>query len=423
MPNELISNENPEPSESLPAPSQLSLIKISSTEVAEVIRPEANLEKWQSFIFPHPKAAGLADERVHSYDVKLPDERDVKASISVNPANGKTSTTSRSYDVYLAIVAIWDDRGLPEEPFLTSIREILKMMTVPLNGKWFRIVEEELERLYTTTFKWRFAFHGDKKHESVAHQQILETYDYTSFQDRADQSDKFDRVLRIRLDAKLRNNHRNKRTNPILWSERKSITSSIAKVLYGRLDTFLYRRGTYERRAERLVDDLFLTKSRYKYVSQRKILLEKLKQQLDGRWLSTQRRLKISIQETSDQKDLKLVCKSINVKEISVHNNLPVVNKNKDHIKYLVDLIIEGVGGDRENYRLYEVFSTYYSEQMIRRALGEYKESSEYLKSQDELSRKKHFTVTMHRIAHDVGRSWIKNCKDDCKYRKKNSLI
>ncbi len=135
------------------------MFQISETEVAEVIRPETNLEKWQSFIFPHPKASGLDGERTHSYDVKLPDGRDVEASISVNPANGRKSTTSRSYDVYLAIVAIWDERGLPEEPFFTSIREILTMMKVPKKGKWYAIVEDELERLYTTTFKWRFAFH------------------------------------------------------------------------------------------------------------------------------------------------------------------------------------------------------------------------------------------------------------------------
>lgn len=423
MSQEIIDLDEQLPETELPAPSQLSLIQISPNEVGEIIRPETNLEKWQSFIFPHPKADGLNDERVHVYDVSLTDGRKVEASISVNPANGRKSTTSRSYDVYLAIIAIWDERGLPEDPFMTSIREIVKMMKVPMNGKWYGFVEEELERLYTTTFKWRFAFHGEKKHESVAHQQVLETYDYTTFQDRADQSDKFDRVLRIRLDEKLRRNHRSKRTNPILWSERKKLTSSIAKVLYGRLDTFLYRRRIYERRAENIVDDLMLTKSRYKYLSQRKQLLEKLKSQLDGRRLSTLRKLKISIETTSDEKDVKLICKSINTKPISVHNNLPVVNNNKEHIKHLIDEIDAVVGGKEENYKLYEIFATYYSEQMIRRALGEYKESAEYMKSQQRLSRMKHFTVAMHRIAHDVGRSWIKPCGDACRHRKKNRLL
>ena len=166
-----------------------------------------------------------------------------------------------------------------------------------------------------------------------------------------------------------------------------------------------------------------LTKSRYKYLSQRKQLLEKLKKQLDGRHLSTLRKLKISIEETSDKKDIKLVCKSINTKTITVHNNLPIVNKNKDHIKYLVEQIDAVVGGKEENYKLYEVFAKYYSDSMISRALGEYKESAEYLKSQQRSSRMKHFTVTMHRIAHDVGRSWIKPCGEDCKYRKKNRLL
>ncbi len=173
---------------------------------------------------------------------------------------------------------------------------------------------------------------------------MLDTYDYTSFQDRADQSDKFDRVLKIRLDEKLRRNHRNKRTNPILWSERKKITSPIAKVLYGRLDTFLFRNSVYERRAEHLVEDLFLTKSRYQYISQRRPLLDGLCKQLEGRYLSSGRKLSVSIQDTSDGKDIKLVCKAGEKKKTSAHRKLPVVNQDKEHVRYLVDLICSEVG-------------------------------------------------------------------------------
>lgn len=423
MNDELILVDSEEKEEYLPAPSQLSLIKISKDEVAEVIRPEANLEKFQSFLFPHPKAKNLEEKRSFTFDVKLPDGRDVEASVTVTPAKGDSSTTSRSYDVYLALLAIWDERGLPEEPFQTSIREIIKSMKIPMKGDSYGVVEKELDRLFSTTFKWRFSYQDEDKFQSVSNQNILDVYDYTTFQDRADQSDKFDKVLVIRLSQRIRENHRRKRTNPILWSERKKITSPIAKILYSRLDTFLFKRTTYERRALHLVDDLFVTKDRYKYLSQRKVWLEKLQSQLDGRWLSTQRKLQVTIEPTSDGKDVKLVCRSRNVKEIVAYNNLPIVNKNKAHISHLIDLIDETVGGKDENYKLYEVFSQYYSEQMILRALGEYKENLAYLKGKDTGAKRKLFTVTMHRIAHETGRGWIKKCSDNCKYRKSNRFL
>jgi len=423
MANELIISQEGDQEVHLPAPSQLSLIKISQDEVAEVIRPEANFEKFQSFLFPHPKASQLSAVRHLTFDVTLPDGREVEASVTVTPATDDKATTSRSYDVYLALLAIWDERGLPEQPFQTSLREIIIMMKIPLKGANYKAIEGELQRLYSTTFKWRFSYQDEDKFQSVSNQQILDTYDYTSFQDRANQANKYDKVLTLRLSGRIRDNHRRKRTNPLLWSERKKITAPVVKILYSRLDTFLYKRSTYERRALALIDDLYLTKSRYKYLSQRRILLDKFAKQLDGRWLSTQRRLKVSVETTADEEDVKLVCKSISVKEVKPHNNLPQVHRNAAHIEYLIEGIDEVVGGKSENYKLYQAFAKYYSEQMIRRALGMYKEDRNYLQGKSPGKKRAHFTVLMHRVAHESGRSWIKDCGKDCKHRPENRLL
>lgn len=404
-------------------PKQLSLIKLSNDELVEIIRPEANLEKWQSFIFPHPKANGLLTERIHSFPITLPDDRRVDAEIVVNPAQGKKSTTSRSYDVYLAIVAIWDEKGLPSEPFRTSLREIIKMMGVPANGKWYEIIIQELETLYTTTISWKMSYTGTQKYESRKLQQVLDTFEYVSFQDRADQSDKYEQVCILRLDQKIRENHIKSNTNPILWSERKSITSSVAKVLYSRLDTFLYNQDIYERTGLNLVKDLMLTPSRYKYKSQRLILLEMLKKQLHGRMLSRLSVLNVQIKETVDGTDYKLLARAGASKALPARNNLPVLNTNKEYISHIVDMIDDAVGGKDLNLKLYRLYAKHYSENHIRRAIGEFKEATPYLSDKDANSKQKHFTVIMHRLAHKLKRSWIVPCKSDCKYMEQNSLI
>ena len=58
-----------------------------------------------------------------------------------------------------------------------------------------------------------------------------------------------------------------------------------------------------------------------------------------------------------------------------------------------------------------------YSDTLIFRALGEYKE---LVKNNPDISKKKnYFTTTMHLIAHKMGYEWIKTCSTSCKYRKK----
>ena len=360
-----ISEDKDEPSNS----SQLSLLKLSDDEIVEFIRPEANLEKWQSFIFPHPKAKGLDKERTLEFPISLPDGRQVHGKITVNPAQGRKSTTSRSYDVYLALVAIWDSHDLPDEPFSTSVREIVRIMGVPENGKWYKVVSEELETLYVTTNSWIMSYSGKTKQETAKLQNVLEVYEYVSLHERADQTDKFDKVCLIRLDWRIRQNHKRNNTNPILWSVRKSIRSSIARVYYSKVDTQLYNRIEYVRTGRNLVTDLMLSPNGYEYLSQRLILVEKLKEQLDGKTLSCLKTLHMSIENTVDGTDIKLIARRGNSKAPLPYNNLPILNQDDDYLSYMVDTIVSVVGGGDSNKKFYRRLAIHYSKNHILRAL------------------------------------------------------
>lgn len=86
--------------------------------------------------------------------------------------------------------------------------------------------------------------------------------------------------------------------------------------------------------------------------------------------------MRITIKETADGKDMKCCFRSEKSKDSKTKSitHLKVKNTNIRLRQYLVDRIIQVVGGEKENRGLYELFALYYSENAINRALGEFKE-------------------------------------------------
>ena len=101
----------------------------------EIIRPEQNLEKWSDFIFPHTKTKNLNAPRTKQWEVELPDGEMGVASIIVEPSTAHDGYTSKTYDVYLALINIWELNGKPNTPFNVSMTEILKTLELAVNGK------------------------------------------------------------------------------------------------------------------------------------------------------------------------------------------------------------------------------------------------------------------------------------------------
>jgi hypothetical protein len=404
-------------------PSQVSLLTLSDDEVVEIIRPEANLEKWQAFIFPHPKAQNLTEERVMKYPVELPDGRNVEAQIKITPAVGHRCATSSSYDVYLAILSIWDNRGMPDEPFFTSLREIILAMGLSDTGKNYSRVLKEIEVLYHTNISWVFSFSGKDKHESGRNRRILTVFDYETISERADLTTKTDQVLKLQLHDSIRANHRRSNTKPIIWTERKKLTSSVAKTFLSTIDPILYHRERYERTGKGLVEDMLLTPGRYKYKSQRLGVLKRIQEQVDGALLSCLHTVNINISLTADETDYKIIATRGDSRKRAEIKGLPVYPRSKAEQDHLLEKIVTAVGTSDFNNKTYRRCVMHYSTNHIDRAIGEFKEAKEHLVGKDAVEKQKYFTAIMHRIAHDLGLEWFKDCGDVCKYRKQNRLL
>jgi hypothetical protein len=310
------------------------LVLLSDQQKVEILRPELNIEKHSSFLFPQPKTKWLDDVRVMRWTKKLGDGTEYDGEIKVEPSKTLGCCTVRTRSVYLAITEIFYQQGMPDWAFTTSIHAITKAMWVPANGKWYEIIDEELNKMYKTTITWTLSFDiGEVHPKSVNNQQILSVYDYVSMSQRIDQTTKFEKLCRIDFDPEIKENLKKQRTAPLNLTTRKSITSSIQKVLYDMVDIFLtsqHHTGIFERRALWLIDDLNISPARYEYMSRRKTLLMWFKEGLDGKLLSNLKKLKVSVLLTADEKDWKCRFQAINTENVKPKWITHMTPKNTD---------------------------------------------------------------------------------------------
>jgi hypothetical protein len=388
---------------------------ISESDLQEIIRPEQNLEKWSDFLFPHPKTPGLNQPRGKEWEITLPNQEIAVASIRVEPSTAHNGYTTRTYDVYLALVRIWEQRGKPIEPFNTSMAEVCKVLELSTNGKNLKIIEDEGNRLLKTNISWTLAYKIDKDLHTVKNQQILDTFDYSSMSERFDRSNKFEKTCSVKFHRKILENLLINNTIPVNFTARKSITSPISKVLYSKVDKILYSsKRPYSRTIINLVDDLNLTQGRYKYMSQRKMLAEKLQSSLDGKLLSNMSKLVVTISLTSKEDDWKCIfTSSQSIKKLSAAKYSPkITNTDPSIIENIVYQIGLNVGHEKENSGLYKKFARHYSLNLIMRAIGEFKETIQH---EGVSNRPALFTAIIHRLVHELNFEWIKDCHNESK--------
>ena len=342
--------------------------------------------------------------------------------IKVEPSKTLECYTVRTRSVYLAVIELFYEQGMPDWPFTTSIHAITKAMWVPINGQWYKIIDEELNKMYKTTITWTLSFDiGEVHPKSVNNQQILSVYDYVSMNQRIDKTTKFEKLCRIDFDPEIKENLKKQRTAPLNLSTRKSITSSIQKVLYDMVDIYLTsqnHRGIFERRATWLIGDLNISPARYEYISRRKTLLMGFKEGLDGKLLSNLKKLSVTVLLTADGEDWKCRFQAINTDNVKPKWITHMTPKNTDPsvIESLVYKMSAVVSITDKNRKLYRLYATYYSENLIDRAIGEFKERKHQWSIRSQWAM---FTVTLHRIAHSLKYEWIKPCKPSCQYRLK----
>ncbi len=366
---------------------------LESDEITDkLVRPELNTSKFADFIFPPSHANNLYKSRSKEWNITLPDGTEGKASLKVSPPEGIKSPTHQTYKILLALFDLWHEKRSADGALICSLRDICSRLHIKMTGKAAQAIVKELDVIRGAYLSWRFSFINDRgEGQSLRPMNILEDFQYDEWTPNAE---KFKSRVYIKFNKNIQRNLEANKTKPINLSVLRAIKGEIASVLYTRLDIILSTRDRYERSTKGVFSDLQLDSEKYRYPSRRKAKLIPIMNELDGKRLSTGHVLSLSLEKTVDHKDWKLVCTrgSMLMNRKTARSILPV--NEPDLAEYLAEEI-GAVVGDLETHRqLYTTLARFYSQTLIYRAIGEYKEAT----TADVRYPRRFFTTIVHRL-------------------------
>jgi len=385
-------------------------------KVLRTVRPDLNIEKHADFIFAPAHSRNLHKPRSRTWIETLPDGRKVKATIHLEPFQGKIPTT-KTRKVFLALQRLWEDKGWNDrEETLFSIHEVSDTIGLKWAGKkTVREIRNELRQLNGTTTIWQHSFVSESGERTSLEQpfRILENYKLFTKEAR-DPNQLYLALSSFRFHEEIRNNLKANHTKPTNLIA-LTIKGEIASVLYARLDIIMADKTHYERLTEGLFNDLYLEGDKYRYPSARKQNLEKAIKELEGISISTGV-IHLTIERAKETKDWKLVVRKApfpnEAKKVHIPEHVGPANP-PEAVQFLANDIAETIGQEEINHPLYIRLCKTYTADILYQALSEWKADG----GVEARNPRGYFMAILHRIAHQRGKLWLnKECSSPCKY-------
>ena len=219
-------------------------------------------------------------------------------------------------------------------------------------------------------------------------------------------------------------NLKNEKTNPKNLSSILEIDTEIGQILYRYIDTKIYGKNVFEKASAALFHDLFGNDNvkSYRWKSSRKRVLKRHIDHIKNSVLSSGKLLCVFLLETSDKKDVKIVCKTVSPDSDSLpsgnrKHKLVVTDKSSVDIDGLALAMQDVVGVDDPNWVSWtKRLAKSYSANLIYRVNSEFNEAVRNGHNKIE-HRDKFFTSLFHSTVHKTGGEWIGRCDKHCRKR------
>lgn len=398
---------------------------IDAFQIQEIIRPDINIAKWAGVLFASPWSKNLTNSKKFTWKAVVEDEP-VEAFLLIRPVNGQKRPTTTTYKHLLGMVQLWEKRGRPEDGVIEfSAREYCEVMEKKWQGSGTaKTIKEQLDIMRYSAITWAYSFSSKKNEYDSYHSGMTLLSDHTYLERKyAKKSNRFDSLHRAKIDARMINNMLTGNTKPVNYRTLISIKNGSAEAVYTIVDIILSSgKNKWERKLRNLfIDDLSLG-DRYEKKGHRLSKAKEIHPYLDNKNLSNGGVLKVSIEETVDGTDYKLVCthkKSIK----HIHKNRKI-NLNKEEIEATSDEIIiniESIGSidKRSAHKTIKNLLHYYDKNMLLLCASRLKVEYKGIVKQSVI---KTFMYVVHCEAHNRGLEWIKDCGKDCTYRPENKV-
>jgi hypothetical protein len=391
--------------------------KSDADKLFDILRPELNISRHADLIFAPSHAKNLNKPVSRTWVETLADGTKVKASIMVEPYNGKRPTT-KTKKIFYALQSIYERKGLDhDERTVCSLREIAKASRIKWQGKSTarEIRREGLQlRLTPLHFKQSFQLPNGERITLEEPINILDSFRITT-RDNRKSNEFFISIGSFRYNEYIRNNLKANRTKPINYDVIFQIKGELASVVYAHLDVVLSDKSIYMITTKKLFENLhFEGEKEYRYPSGRKRKLERVVKELNGKQISTGV-LTLRIEKTMSGKDYKLVAtktSSITHARRSIPEHVEPANPPEARPLLMQD-IKNGIPYHRNDRdRLFERIIDCYDAELIYRALSENRTDGRHAKHPV-----RYFLAILHRLAHSRGQLWLwKRCPKTCKH-------
>ncbi len=398
-------------------------IQLELFKATDITRPDINIGKWAGWIFSSPWSNDLFEAKTLEFKTG-----DRNSSIHIHPLLDNKRPTITTYRIFLALNQMWEQSGKPRDGRIKfSVRSLIALVGWKPSGWAVKQIKEHLIILSGTQITWKSSYKTPDGNTElfIEDMHLIDAKSYLN-RNELSGSDLSSAVQTVRLNYDLVQNMLAGNTKPVNYKAFLSIKTDASATLYNYLDIYLSKKYVWERRALGLFSEIGLTGQRYKNRSIRKQMLEKLKLELNGKELSSGK-LSISIKETSDKKDYKLVVKKIAVNNKNKNNLIPIGNpkNDKEDIPLIVDDIFEQLshlGNVSETSRkTLETLARYYDRHLLLDTASIVKVD---FRGKVKKSPVAAYINALHMEVHKRNLKWYNpsKCGNDCKWRTENLI-
>ena len=278
-----------------------------------IARNEYNIERYSCFLFPHSKTKGLHLRRKLTFRVlRRRQGKKIIKSIEVAPVIGGRAFTNRTYTTLLALIVIWHKNQTQNGKFRVNLSDIARLKRINHeSGKNLRNIRDDLYSLRTTIIDfrstWSASFNEDDLENSLRNFTILADLEI-------DSKSKYtrDRYVLVEFCQPIVTNLLNRKTNLQNLNSILEISTEIGQILFRYIDTKIYQKEFWQKTSTSLI---FRISSGVEGVISGPHgagrCLEHHLPLLNGRVLSSGKRLYVKLADTADCTDVKIICRTV----------------------------------------------------------------------------------------------------------------
>lgn len=308
-------------------------IRYDDLDLERKIRSDLNLEKLAIWKLTNSNKKNL--KRTFQDEVILKDGQKISRKLEIMSIGDLGLLTTEDQKTYYALIEQWQEHGRSDGYTAFSLRKIAKRLGKKWSSTTYKTLLNSLLRLRGILFIWTNSYYNSETEET---EELIDTFTilpvlkiYKKKKNEAVHGERAYYKFHDLILSNIRNNY----SKPVILPIHFGIKNETAQLLYGLLDRVLSKKNfTYQKRSAELFKELGLEGSKYKYRSGRKQTLDRAVKELIGLPMSNGSILhSVSIEETKDKKDFKLVARHKKMKEIVGGSNSSndVNDSNKDN--------------------------------------------------------------------------------------------